>query len=142
MLPYTREIFNKSCIGYRCSTESSPKELSTVLRQVTVNECLGENSLHYQSLTHDQLCEEAQKFLEDGHYSGDLGGLVLPALVNVLSLPITIFTSAENMSVVTLLPISSHVINSHPLFLAYSQVIMMLYPTLIKYKTKKMYNHL
>ena len=57
-----------------CSTESNPKELSKALRQATVSEWLGENSLHYQSfLTHDQLHEEEQKFIEDGHYSGDMG---------------------------------------------------------------------
>ena len=72
-----------------CSTESNPKELSKALRQATVSEWLGENSLHYQSfLTHDQLHEEAQKFIEDGHYSGDMGD---PVLVNVLSLPTTIY---------------------------------------------------
>ena len=43
------------------------------------------------------------------------------ALVNVLSQPVTIFTSAENMPVVTLMPISSPVVDSHPFFLAYNQ---------------------
>ena len=56
-----------------------------------------------------------------GEYSGDLGDLILPALVNVLSQPVTIFTSAQNMPVVTLTPISSLVVNSHPLFVAYNQ---------------------
>ena len=45
-----------------------------------------------------------------------MGDLVFPALVNVLSLPVTVFTSAVNMPVVTLLPISSHPTDSHPLF--------------------------
>lgn len=52
---------------------------------------------------------------------GDLGDLVLPALVNILSQPLTIFTSAENMPLVTLMPLSSLTIDSHPLFVAYNQ---------------------
>lgn len=104
------------------STQTTQKELAKLLRQATVNEWLGENSSHYQSfLTGDQLHTQAHKFLQDGEYSGDLGDLVLPALVNVLSQPVTIFTSAENMPVVTLTPISSLVIDSHPLFVAYNQ---------------------
>ena len=88
-----------------CSSEIDVKELARVLRHATVAEWLGENSPHYQSfLTHDQLREQAQRFLRDGEYCSDIGDLVLPALVNTLSIPITVFTSAENMPVLTLLP--------------------------------------
>ena len=109
-----------------CSSQTDVKELARVLRQATVTEWLGENSQYYQSfLTHDQLREQAQRFLADGEYCGDLGDLVLPALVNALSLPITVFTSAENMPVLMLLlmllPISSIPYDSHPLFIAYNQ---------------------
>ena len=105
-----------------CSTQTDVKELAQVLRQATVAEWLEENSHHYQSfLTHDQLREQAQRFLVDGEYCGDLGDLVLPALVNVLSLPITVFTSAENMPVLMLFPISSIPSDSNPLFIAYNQ---------------------
>lgn len=105
-----------------CSSEVDVKELARVLRHATVAEWLGENSPHYQSfLTHDQLREQAQQFLRDGEYCSDIGDLVLPALVNTLSLPITVFTSAENMPVLTLLPISSIPSDSHPLFIAYNQ---------------------
>ena len=75
------------------SSQTDIKELSRVLRQATVAEWLGENSQHYQSfLTHDQLCEQAQRFHRDGEYCGDIGDLVLPALVNTLSLPVMVFT--------------------------------------------------
>ena len=105
-----------------CSPQTNVKELAKVLRQATVIEWLGENTHHYQSfLTHSQLCEQAQQFLQDGEYSGDMGDLVLPALVNVLSLPVIVFTSVENMPVMTLLPISSVPTDSHPLFIAYNQ---------------------
>ena len=105
------------------SSQTDVKELSRVLRQATVAEWLGENSQHYQSfLTHDQLCEQAQRFLRDGEYCGDIGDLVLPALVNTFSLPvIMVFTSAENMHILTLLPITSIPSDSHPLFIAYNQ---------------------
>jgi hypothetical protein len=81
-----------------CSSETDVKDLARVLRQATVAEWLGENSQHYQSfLTHDQLREQAQRFLRDGEYCSDIGDLVLPALVNTLSLPITVFTSLTNI---------------------------------------------
>ena len=74
----------------------------------------------YQSfLTHQQLKEEAHRFLQDGEFTGDVGDLVLPALVNVLAIPMTVFTSAENMPVLSLLPITSMVMESEPIFLAY-----------------------
>ena len=105
-----------------CMLDVSQIKLARLLRQATVDEWLGENSSLYQSfLTEDQLQSEAHKFLQDGHYSGDVGDLVLPALVNVISQPVTIFTSAENLPVISLLPMSSIVIDSHPLFLAYNQ---------------------
>ena len=99
-----------------CSTQTV-KKLARVLRQATVTEWLREFTLSI--LTHDQLREQAQIFLQDGEYCGDIGDLVLPALVNTLSLPIAVFTSADNMPVVTLLPISSIPTDSHPLFIAY-----------------------
>ena len=105
-----------------CSTQTDVKDLAQVLRKATIAEWLGENSQHYQSfLTHDQLRDQAQQFLIDGEYCGDIGDLVLPALVNTLSLPTTVFTSAENMPVLTLLPISSILYDSHPLFITYNQ---------------------
>ena len=78
-------------------------------------------SISRSFLTQDQLQSEAQRFLEDGEYCGNLGDLVLPALVNVLSQPVTIFTSVENMPIIALMPISSVVVNSNPLFIAYNQ---------------------
>ena len=44
---------------------------------------------------------------------------MLPALVNILAIPMTVFTSAENMPVLSLLPITSVVLESEPIFLAY-----------------------
>ena len=96
-----------------CKLDISQIELARLLRQATVDEWLGENSSLYQSfLTENQLQREAHKFLQDGHYSGDMGDLVLPALVNVICQPVTIFTSAENLPVITLLPMTSIVIDS------------------------------
>ena len=46
---------------------------------------------------------------------------MLPALVNILAIPMTVFTSAENMPVLSLLLITSVVMesDSEPIFLAY-----------------------
>ena len=80
-----------------CSPLASARELAMALRQATVTEWLGENSSACQSfLTHSQLREQAHHFLQDGEYSGDIGDLVLPALANVLSLPITVFTTCQS----------------------------------------------
>lgn len=104
------------------SSQANWSDLAKLLRQATVNEWLGENSALYQSfLTQDQLQSEAQRFLQDGEFCGNLGDLVLPALVNVLSQPVTVFTSAENMPVIALVPVSSVVVDSNPLFVAYNQ---------------------
>ena len=90
------------------------------MREVVVLEWTGENTMYYQSfLTQQQLQEEAHRFLQDGEFTGDVGDLVLPALVNVLAIPMTVFTSAENMPMLTLLPITSVVMESEPIFLAY-----------------------
>ena len=53
--------------------------------------------MHYQSfLTQQQLLqEEAHRFLHNGEFTGDVGNFVLPALVNVLAIPVTVFTSAK-----------------------------------------------
>lgn len=68
-----------------CSTQANVRELAMALRQATVTEWLGENSNVYQSfLTHSQLREQAQRFMQDGEYSGDIGDLILPALANCI----------------------------------------------------------
>ena len=56
--------------------------------------------MYYQS--HQQLQGEAHRILRDDEFTGDIGDFVLPALVNVLAIPMTVFTSAENMLVLIL----------------------------------------
>ena len=66
-------------------------QLAKQLRTAVVGEWLGENSAHYESfLTHSQLQQEAQMFTESGHFSGELGDLVLSALANLLHTPIVV----------------------------------------------------
>lgn len=72
------------------------QDMIKVLRELVVREWLGEHSDSYQSfLTGQQLQAEADRFLEMGQYSGDVGDLVLLAVSNILRIPIVIFTSIQ-----------------------------------------------
>ena len=115
---HTNQLLLK--FDFRTDCSQPVKQLAKNLREAVVLEWIGENTMYYQSfLTHQQLQEEAHRFLQDGEFTGDVGDLVLPALVNELAILMTVFTSAENMPVLTLLPITSVVMESEPIFLAY-----------------------
>ena len=115
---HTNQLLLK--FDFRTDCSQPIKHLAKKLREAVVQEWMGENTMCYQSfLTHQQLKEEAHRFLQDGEFTGDVGDLVLPALVNVLAIPMAVFTSAENMPVLSLLPITSMVMESEPVFLAY-----------------------
>ena len=75
----------------------------------------------YQGFITNDLTTEAQLFLEDGHFSSDAGDLTVLTLANILLMPVTIFTSINNMPVLCILPTSGPIITSQPIFLAYNQ---------------------
>ena len=92
------ERTNQLLLKFNFSTDySHPVQyLAKKMREAVVLEWTGENTMYYQSfLTQQQLQEEAHRFLHDGEFIGDVGNLVLPALVTVLAIPMTVFTSAK-----------------------------------------------
>ena len=116
------ECVQQLLLKFDCMPDNTQpvKHLTAKLREAVVQEWLGENTLYYQSfLTHQQLQVEVHRFLRDGEFAGDIGDLVLPAVVNVLALPMTVFTSAQNMAVITLLPTTSVAVETEPIYLSY-----------------------
>ena len=51
-----------------------------------------QNLDNYQGYLHQDFSIVSQQYLQDGHFAGDAGGLMVLTLANVLGLPITIFT--------------------------------------------------
>ena len=62
-----------------------------------------------------------QLYLQDGQSLGDAGDLMVLTLANVLGMPITVFTSVQNMPVLCIMPTSQSVAIEQPLFLAFTQ---------------------
>ena len=75
----------------------------------------------YQGFITNDLSSMSQHFLQDGYFSGDAGDLMVLTLANILLIPVTIFTSIENMPVLCVLPTSGPTVSSQPIFLAYNQ---------------------
>ena len=72
----------------------------------------------YQDYITENLCAVSHTYLESGVYAGDAGDLMV---ANILHLPITVFTTVPNMPVICVMPTTTSVISTHPLFLAYTQ---------------------
>ena len=81
-----------------------------------------ENTEYYQGYISDDLSILSQQFLQDGHFTGDAGDLMVLTLANVLCIPITLFTSIETcLSSVYIMPTSQSAISTEPLLLAFTQ---------------------
>ena len=81
-----------------------------------------ENTGNYQSFISEDLSIGSQQYLQDGHFTGDAGDLMVLTLANVLGLPITLFTSIQNMPVICVMPTSQAITSStEPLLLAFTQ---------------------
>ena len=80
-----------------------------------------QNLDNYQGYLHQDLSIVSQQYLQDGHFAGDAGDLMVLTLANVLGLPITIFTSIHNMPVLCVMPTSQTITTAEPVFLAFSQ---------------------
>ena len=93
------EHTNHLLLKFNFSTDCSHpvQYLAKKVGEAVVLEWTGEDTMYYQCfLTQQQLLqEEAHRFLHNGEFTGDVGNLVLPALVNVLAIPVTVFTSAK-----------------------------------------------
>ena len=58
----------------------------------------------YQAFLSTPLENEAQLFLQSGHFFGELGNTMPLALANILSSPLIIFTSLQTMPVLLITP--------------------------------------
>lgn len=92
------------------------------LRKSVVDELLGSNTTEYQSfLSHEQLPTQAQRFLRDGEFMGEIGDLMVKALCNVLQTPIILFTSVKDMPIIVCTPTHNPLKEVDFIYLAYNQ---------------------
>ena len=94
--------------------------LQRILRTLVVKEW-EENIDHYQGYLTEDLAPVTHAVLQNGHYTRDVGDLMVLTLANVLNIPITVFTSVINMPVLCVMPTTQCVISTQPLFLAFTQ---------------------
>ena len=64
------------------------------------------------------VCEEAESFLKDGNFASPIGDTMVTALSNALGVPMFIFSSIPDHSVISMLPRQVHV--SVPIYLAFT----------------------
>ena len=81
-------------------------DLSLQLRKLTVEEWLGINQLHYKSFITDSNDTEsdAEKLLDPTYFQGSLGDSMVLATSNVLRIPIIIFSTIPNNSIIPVMP--------------------------------------
>ena len=89
--------------------DGSCNELSLQLRKLTVQEWLGINQLHYKSFISDSsdidIENDAKKFLDPTYFQGSLGDSMILAMSNVLCIPIIIFSTIPNHSIIPIMPL-------------------------------------
>ena len=91
-------------LGIQVSKDSI-QDIIKKLRKAVVDELLGNNTAEYQSfLSQEQLSTEAQHFLKDGEFMGEVGDLMIKALCNVLQTPIILFTSIKGLPIIVSTP--------------------------------------
>ena len=89
------------------------------LRELTVAEWKN-NEEYYQSfLVSSNVRDEAEKFLKNGYYHGELADTMVLALSNALQVAIVVLSSISNHPVIHIVP--QHIANPVTLFLAYNQ---------------------
>ena len=102
--------------------EDSVQDIIKKLRKAVVDELLGNNTAEYQSfLSHEQLSTQAQRFLKDGKFMGEVGDLMIKALCNVLQTPIILFTSVKGLPIIVSTPTHNPLKEVEFIYLAYNQ---------------------
>ena len=102
--------------------EDSVQDIIKKLRKAVVDELLGNNTAEYQSfLSHEQLSTQAQRFLKDGEFMGEVGDLMIKALCNVLQTPIILFTSVKGLPIIVSTPTHNPLKEVEFIYLAYNQ---------------------
>ena len=75
----------------------------------------------YQGFITDDITSLSQEYLQDGHFTGCVGDLMVLTLANLLGMPISIFTSVTNMPLLCVMPTTETSVITQPIFLAYIQ---------------------
>ena len=94
--------------------------MSRALRSAVVDEWLGENSDHYQGFTTVDIRSHAQQYRLNGEFAGELGDLMVMAIVNILRIPLLVVTNIQNMPVLLTTPSLSVSETAIPLYLVYN----------------------
>ena len=79
------------------------------------------NQEYYQGFLTVDITTITHEFLQSGHFSGCLGDLMVLTLANILQIPITIFTSVQNMPLLCIMPTTQITSITQPIFLTYTQ---------------------
>ena len=105
-------------LGIKHTDLQNVTSIQILLRQKMVQEW--EENSFYQGFLMDDITSIAPIYLQSGTFSGEIGDLMVLTLANVLQMPITIFTSIENLPILCVMPTTSITITT-PIFLTYVQ---------------------
>ena len=94
--------------------------LSNLLRVRMVEEW-NVNHDDYQGFVTVDITTVTHEYLQSGHFSGNVGDLMVQTLANILQMPITIFTSVPNMPILCIMPTTQMTVTAQSIFLAYTQ---------------------
>ncbi len=95
------------------------QRISKRLRDLVVQEWLGDNADYYQGFSTSDIQSQAEQYLISGEFAGNLGDLMVVTLSNVLHIPIAIFTSIPNLPIICITPVTQ-VESTVPLYLAFN----------------------
>ena len=102
--------------------ENTIEDIVKKLRKAVVDELLGNETDEYQSfLSHEQLSMQAQRFLRNGEFMGEIGDLMVKALCNILQTPIILFTSVKDLPIIVCTPTHSPLKEVEFIYLTYNQ---------------------
>lgn len=98
----------------------STSEMAKKLRALLVDEWLSYPEEYAPFLTDEgsNFTEEANAFLQDGHFSSSLGDCMPLATTNILGIPLIIYSGMQNLPIVPLVP-RGRTLSVEPLKLAY-----------------------
>ena len=106
------------------SVSSSQKEIVQTLRRLVVDEWLGQRRNVYEPfVTLSGLSYElqAREFLNAGHFDSEIGNAMVLAVSNILQVPFIIFTTMENLPVISSIP-TTESFYEMPLYLAFTHI--------------------
>ena len=80
------------------------EEISLCLRELTVQEWLGESRPYYENFLEVNIDDAAKRFSDPKYFQNDLGDTMILAMSNVLGLSIIVFSTIPDQPVIPVLP--------------------------------------